>query len=168
MEKAEKTNMAQLTAGLPILLGLREVLMRVKGRFQNIQYYENFKLHKHPPSILPIEEIKSFIEEILKTKAALIEFKKSFDENELGDDLRTIFLKIFIQIAKEDRLLSEGEIMLGGNRGNNGRSTSDIIDQWKTTKYETKLAYSMECYKFICEYLPLIDLIDQLEDSSDI
>ena len=153
----------KLSTFMPHLKNLKRALVLIKVRLTPIQYYEKFKFGFHPPSNLPIHELQNCVSEITKTKDLLLKFKAEFNENQLKDSVRNLFLGIFIQITKEDPLLKD-EIKLGETSGLWIKTPNQILEKWETMEYAMKFGYSKQCFGFISSYLHLISLISQLED----
>ncbi|MDQ5928401.1 MAG: hypothetical protein QG594_175 [Bacteroidota bacterium] len=150
---------------LPTLRSFELVLVKIIKKYSQIRYYEKFRFHKDKPNLKPVKEMNDLVKEILKTKKILLEFKKSFDENELDNKLREIFLEIFVQITKKDELVKDGYIILGNGSSLWRKSVEHVIEEWSTMDYPEKHGYSLQCYNFIKGYTPLADLISQLDDA---
>ncbi len=153
----------KLLAILPTLRSFELVLHKIAQKFEPLKNYEK-KLHYGEPSLVPIKEFYNLVEQILKIRKKLIEFKKSFDENELDKEKRKIFLEIFVEITKKNELVKPGKIILGNGRDLWHRSIEDVILKWDNSERKKNYAYSLVCYKFIKEYLPLAQLINKLDE----
>lgn len=154
----------QLQAIIPDLIEFEKVLRKISSDFEEIKYYEKFRFHRDKPSLIPILAIQDLVKDIFKLRDKLLNFKKSFNENDLEESLRNPFLEIFIQINKKDDLMKNGYVQLGNGVNLWFNSPKEAINDWDTNKYKINYAYSQQCYSFVKGYLPLADLINQLSE----
>ncbi len=154
----------KLQAIIPDLIEFEKTLRKISSNFEEIEYYKKFKFHRDKPSLIPVLAIQDLIKEILKLRNKLANFKKSFNENDLEESLRNAFLEIFIQINKKDDLMQSGYVRLGNGVDLWHKSVEDVVNGWEKNKYKINYAYSRQCYDFIVKYLPLADLINQLDE----
>lgn len=152
----------QLQAIIPNLREFEKMLRKISENFEEIKYYEKFRFHRNKPSFIPVLAIQDLAKEIFKIKDELLNFKKSFNENDLEESLRNPFLEIFIQINKKDDLIKNGYIMLGNGVDLWHKSPEEVIRDWDKQDYPFNYRYSQQCYSFVKGYLPLADLINQL------
>ncbi len=165
METAEiniKAN-EQLLLVIPLLDEMKEYIESIKQTFVPIKYYGRFKYQYDTPRILPIKELYSFCKKMEFFRDSFLEFKKTFNENDLPPKLHKIFMKIFIKITREQLRQNQNthDYMIGGCCGVWPKSSSYVLKHWHHYDYSEKTEYSQHAYNHIVGYFALFyDIVE--------
>lgn len=144
---------------------VRHQLVLIEDKFnKQIPHYKKFSMTNDKPSALPIEEVTQLTVNMRAIKHKVIEFKKTFNENDLPVSLRAMFMEIFDLIIQDVLECKDEIVFLGDIPTRPHKPTDHILKTWESISYLSKVGYSFDAYNSIVPYFHLIDLIDQLED----
>jgi hypothetical protein len=163
-EVAENEAVKKLLSALPLLRNMKAKLVEVEEKFSKINYYKRFAFNIDAPSIIPVEEFESFTLFMETSKKEILKIDKLFNKNELSEDLREIYLTIFLIMAKEGLPKEDKSVALGKVSGLWLKKVSYIMEMWNKLKYHAKVGYSQQAYDHISSYFQLIVLIKELEE----
>jgi len=141
-----------------------DFLKLLKGKFSSIDYYKRFQFSIDRPSSLPLEHVTEFCLKARAIRISLFSFKRSFNENDLPDDLREIFVAISVSIVQKGLTMKSGVACIGG-LGVKQRKVTDVLIKWDEMKYPHQVIYSQEVFNAITGYFPLIKLIEALSSN---
>ncbi len=156
----------KLRSLLPLLVGVKTEVVKVKDVMSTINYYTKFRDGIDAPSIIPIQQTQEFAKFIAKSKQTILKFKKSFNENDLPEELNRIFMKIFLIICKEDPSVTveDNVVWLKKTPGMRKKSTEYVLKDWGDDyPYKLKMRYSFQAYEYVINYFDIIPLIEELE-----
>lgn len=164
MEGAEDIAVKKLAALLPQLIDVRTEIVQIQEEISKIKYYKDFKQNIDAPSILPIQEAEVFAKSIINFQKTILDFKKSFNENDLSEELRQIFLSIFLLVCKKGLVVDEDQIVyFDKSPGLWKKSTAYVLEKWNDLPYKAKAGYSLQAYGYLMSYMDLIRDINELE-----
>ncbi len=153
----------QLKGFLLKLKVFKMYLEQTKSKFTEIAYYEKFIFGFHPPSPIPINISEEFWNSLSSTQKLLLEFRKSFNENDLPEDIRQAFVNMTITIVQNKFDVDKGVIKIGGLGKPWWKEVGYVKKNWGPMEYDVKVIYSQEAYSNISYYFVLIGQIEQLE-----
>jgi len=164
MEDAEDIAIKKLTALLPELVNVKTEIVQIQEKLSQIKYYKDFKINIDAPSTIPIQEAEVFAKFITNFQKTILDFKKSFNENELPEELRGIFLSIFLLVCKKGLVVDEDQIVyFDKSPGLWKKSTAYVLEKWNDLPYKAKAGYSLQAYGYLVSYYDLIRDINELE-----
>ncbi len=169
MGKHEKEAMKKLRTIMPDLYKLQSELKNTQDSLKDLKYYKKFRIGIDAPSIIPLHEIEKFAVYIVESKNKLFHFKQKFNENNLPQDIRQIFISIIVQLGSVESTTSEVVIKDGNviiRRNSTWRkSTLWVKERWDKPQfpYKVKADYSIAAYGFMTRFSVLIEYIDSLK-----
>ena len=163
METKQEEALETLRQKTALFKEIKNLVEKSMGELSSIDYYKKFRFHIDAPSVLPIEIVKDFTIEMSNFKKEIIEFKKSFNENDLPEDLRQTFMQIFIILVKPSLYVKNGDVILGEVGGSWKKPTAYIVNVWDNMEYEIKYTYSKQAFTEICSYFDLVRLIKKMQ-----
>ncbi len=155
----------KLLSAIPLFNTIRAKLVEIEEKFSEINYYKSFALNVDTPSVIPIEVLEGFALFMESSKKEILRLDGMFDKNKLPKDLREIYIAIFLIVVKEDLPKKGNGVALGYPKPSNLwlRKVSKVVRIWETQEPYIKVGYSTQAYRHIQSYLPLINLINELE-----
>ena len=164
MGSAEDEAIKKLTALLPELIDVKTKIVQIQEELSRIKYYKDFKQNIDAPSVLPIQEAEVFARFITNFQKTILDFKKSFNENDLSEESRGIFLSVFLLVCKKGLFVDEDQVVcFDKSPGLWKKSTAYVLEKWNDLPYKAKAGYSLQAYGYLLSYSELISLIDKLD-----
>ncbi len=164
MGSAENEAVKKLAALLPQLIDVKTKIVQIQEKLSQIKYYKEFKQNIDAPSVLPIQEAEVFARFITNFQKTILDFKKSFNENDLSEESREIFLSIFLLVCKKGLVVDEDQIVyFDKSPGLWKKSTVYVLGKWDDLPYKAKAGYSLQAYGYLLSYSELVSLIDKLD-----
>lgn len=149
---------------MPMLGELKRKLEKMKKEFsRRISYYVKFDYPKSKPSVLPIQKAEELALSLVEYRNSILNFKKTFDENELPENLREVFSEVYLKLGNEEFEIKDDVVYLGGTGNSRKKSVQYITEGFDKMDYIWAADYSRSAHKTVSSYFPLIDLIGQLE-----
>lgn len=162
MDHVKNEAVGKLRKMMPVLVGFGEELEKIEERLAVVHYYSRFKKHKDTPRIIPIEELSNFYKFAIDLKPRMIEFKKSFNENNLSDEVRELFTVIYSRIVLIQA--TDANLVQIGGSTTWLKPLSYVLAKWESMDYEYRVQYSTDAFKTLKNFLALIGQIKKLDE----